>query len=421
MDAQNLTIPSGSVPECCGIRNGDRAVAGSNLLHDAAAVQAFPVLSRITGNPAYETAAKNYVRDYMVLAQGSDGLLFWGEHRFFNVHSDKQDRGSGVGHHEFLEVSPPWKLMREVNPAATKKFVDAVTTKHSCCASDPAKCGWQFNRHSNNCPTGDAMPWMKHGGLFAMANAVQLTASGESLYKDRALGFGLYHWKKRNMSTNIPPSCPELNCDQTGGKAAAGVAANGLYAYFLYKAYMEAPTQLGELRTVAIDILKIMDKYAWDGTQYHDVISGTGGRIAGAAPQFDLSYGEASALYLGLPAAFIANRTKDPDLRRIAERVAGHMNKQSLPAKPVPMAGAYAIMLNLELYQLTGTAAYLEKAKFFADQSIERTWNGNLFTRLGGDKYYEAKTGAGQLFAALLRLHLVSTGAPDPGLFDWGI
>jgi hypothetical protein len=43
-----------------------------------------------------------------------------------------------------------------------------------------------------------------------------------------------------------------------------------------------------------------------------------------------------------------------------------------------------------------------------------------LFVREAGDRYYEAKSGAGDLLAGLLRLDLrLHPKRQDPGLYDW--
>ena len=71
----------------------------------------------------------------------------------------------------------------------------------------------------------------------------------------------------------------------------------------------------------------------------------------------------------------------------------------------------------------SGDRAMLGEARKYADTAIERFWyakdGGGLFVRAPKDRYYEAKTGTGDLLAGLLRLHLRATGRKDPPGWDW--
>ena len=85
---------------------------------------------------------------------------------------------------------------------------------------------------------------------------------------------------------------------------------------------------------------------------------------------------------------------------------------------------AFALNLSLDIYDFTKQTGYLDDAKMYAGETIDRFWVknpvGGLFVRESGDPYYEAKLGAGDLLAAFTRLHIhTNRYAADPKLYDW--
>ena len=77
--------------------------------------------------------------------------------------------------------------------------------------------------------------------------------------------------------------------------------------------------------------------------------------------------------------------------------------------------------INLDLFDLTADKEYLNAAQVFAGRAIEELWKNGMFARQsGGDPYYEAKLGIGDLLAAFFRLHL--SLHPEMSLtnnYDW--
>ena len=87
-------------------------------------------LSNLTGDPKYKNAAKEAI-DYMFKNHRSaNGLLYWGGHTFIDLASDTRAYGFDANSHELKNHFPFYDLMWEVDPAATKLYLQAVWNAH---------------------------------------------------------------------------------------------------------------------------------------------------------------------------------------------------------------------------------------------------------------------------------------------------
>jgi len=79
-------------------------------------------LSAATGDPKYRQAAVDAVRYAFKHLQDRAGLLYWGGHAYYDALEDKHPGGV----HELKHHYPYYELMWQVDPDATRRFIEAV-------------------------------------------------------------------------------------------------------------------------------------------------------------------------------------------------------------------------------------------------------------------------------------------------------
>lgn len=420
IDARTLTVPASGVPAPAGVRESDRAVGGCNLYHDAVTLRVFRVLSALSGDGRYRDAAGEYMRFALqALPGGETGLLAWGEHLYYDFFRDAvaAERRS----HELLEWTPPWPELWETNPGAVAKAIAGL--RYHYYADDPRAlynrhAGWGTPLHQK--PGGQ--PWIKHSGLYAYSFLFLHRKTGETRWLDWARGAADLYWNRRDPQTGLTLSC--IDDPRPGSRnASSGMV---YLAYWLLKGYHEDPRRK-EMRDRAVAYLKAYDRHFYDARRegYRQLVSPQGQPVNDdLTPPWHFAYGESSILPLGRVAAYFARTEKEPAALEMAGRIHRIARKTAVPEKVSIEGLGFALNLALDLYDLTGKKAYLEDARHYADLAIGRFWveapGGGLFVREPGDRYYEAKTGAGDAVAGLLRLHLrLNPKLKDPGLYDW--
>jgi hypothetical protein len=424
IDVESYEVPRSAdqVPTVPGVRESDRAVGGCNLYLDTPTLHVFRVLSALLGEPKYEQAVQQYLRDYLTNCQSPEtGLLAWGEHLYYDLYEDRvvAERKS----HELLGSTPPWDLLWQVDPAATARAIAGL--RYHFRAADPAAEEWLFNRHANWATPGytpkDGQPWIKHSALYAHAFSFLHAKTGDPRWQRYAEGSGDLYWNHRNPQTNLTESCIG---DRRRTSRHASMGGTALLSYFLLKAYDADPTNRAA-REHALAMLKAFNQYAWDAEKrrYREHLTVDGAPVPGPeeASPFTFAYGGGSTvLLLGRAAAYAARTQQDDQCREMAARAAAIVNASPIPEALIPESAGYAVHLYLDLYDLTKDPSYLHQARKTADVAVERLWAGGLFRRLAGDKYYESKLGPGELASALLRLAIrLERKQQDPGVYDW--
>ena len=87
-------------------------------------------LSNLTGDPKYKNAAKEAIAYMFKNYRSKNGLLYWGGHTFIDLESDTRVYGFDTDSHELKNHFPFYDLMWEVDPAATKLYLQAVWNAH---------------------------------------------------------------------------------------------------------------------------------------------------------------------------------------------------------------------------------------------------------------------------------------------------
>ena len=100
----------------------------SNLATQQNLFRVFDGLTRLTGDPKYHDAAVAAIRYAFANLVDDNGLLCWGGHAMYDAGGDRLV-GEGPKH-ELKHHYPYYELMWEVDPAATKRFIEAFWNSH---------------------------------------------------------------------------------------------------------------------------------------------------------------------------------------------------------------------------------------------------------------------------------------------------
>jgi len=83
-------------------------------------------LSTITGDPKYREAAMQAIKYAFEHLRSSSGLIYWGHFAAYDASADKK----WGNYHVFKLHYPYYELMWEVDPSATKRFIEAYWSAH---------------------------------------------------------------------------------------------------------------------------------------------------------------------------------------------------------------------------------------------------------------------------------------------------
>ena len=130
--------------------NGDRWIL-SNLASQQNLFRTLDSLSKITGDPKYKQAAMDAIEYAFENLMTPNGLLHWGGHQAYDAAAD---RPCGRRIHEFKCFYPHYDLMWEVDPKATKRFIEAFWSGHILDWSNLS-----LNRHASDMTGPLNKPW----------------------------------------------------------------------------------------------------------------------------------------------------------------------------------------------------------------------------------------------------------------------
>ncbi len=134
-------------------REGEEWVL-SNLATQQTLFRTLDGLSRVTGDARYRQAAVRALRYAFDNLQHPGGLLYWGGHYCYDALGDRLVGESET--HELKRNFPYYELMWEVDPDATRRYIEAVWNGHIL--------DWEtldFNRHAKYRPHR-VTPWKEH-------------------------------------------------------------------------------------------------------------------------------------------------------------------------------------------------------------------------------------------------------------------
>ena len=119
--------------------------------------------------------------------------------------------------------------------------------------------------------------------------------------------------------------------------------------------------------------------------------------------------------------AFFAKHVPDGEFLQFARRTTDLVNDTPIWDKTLAEELGAAVLVNIDLYELTRSKTYLKHAPRYGDYAMNNLWNGKMFARMAGDQFYESKMNV-NILAALLRLHIaLDPDVEDPRIWDWSL
>jgi pectate lyase len=192
--------------------DGRKAVI-SNLATQQNLMRVLAALSRLTGEPKYMERAKANFRYYFDNLHDQNGLLYWGGHSFVDLQSGEVVApGPNQSTHELKNVLPYYELMREVDAAATARFIRAFWNAH---VYDWSRL--EIGRHGQysqapgalwESPFASPEPFIKTRGLSFLNAGNDLIYSGAFLYMLTGES-GALEWSKRLAAQYVKARHPQ--------------------------------------------------------------------------------------------------------------------------------------------------------------------------------------------------------------------
>jgi hypothetical protein len=456
LDVNTRSCPQNPLPleeQWRVIRRERRNPAGANLFTDQPLINSMFLMSELTGNKAYSTAANNYIDYYLKNLVDKKGLFWWGGHRHYDVYQDKMT-GHLLNWHEIHGgIQIQWERLWLVNPDAVKKEIEAI---------------WQWqvinketgetNRHDDGLQGCD-FPFTS--GSMIDAFAFLYTKTKDTVWLDRAKLLANYFWNLRNKDTNLVAERPNAGSSRFDGSAFA-TDITGPYCHSLLKTYLRTKEDM--FKEQAIAYLAAYNKYGFDkqSGKFWGALKLDGSPIPGPRlpassepeqfwnaqqyaqyePRGYLDLWEPYILGSEFPIetaqcyAFAYRITKNPEMLVAAERFADCIEKTPTEANETEISwyaeykktfgkqGTYAdkyggtISFFIDMHALTGKQKYLEFAQKFADEAVTKLYVNGMFKGHPAKPYYESIDGVGCLLYSLAELDQVLKGKTQKLDFD---
>ncbi len=175
------------------------APRGSTLYWDQPTVVAAHAVSGLTGHPRHAAAATAYIRAFLDRCVAPDGMFRWGNHIYYDIFDEKVV--VFPDYHELRPLTPAWDLFHRVDPAATIRYLRAMTRRH---VVDPVSGG--FNRHDD---ARRDHAFLEAGGVLveSLAWLYRVTGADEDLELARRIA--AYSFAHRHPATGLVPNEPD--------------------------------------------------------------------------------------------------------------------------------------------------------------------------------------------------------------------
>ncbi len=422
-------IPAGSA-EDPGVWNNHFEVAGyqpycQNLLSDLGLLDLLRTLTRVTGDPKYDQARRDYL-DYVLnhTRDPRSGYIPWGEHVGYDIVHGAIHVGDVKYWHEVKAYNVPWDQLWEINPDATRHEIETAFHNHIC---DEAT--FAFNRHAamDGRPNAGAMgpcSLLSSAGLYMDAWCWLYKKTGDPKFLEWAGKMDALVAARRSKDTGLIPTDEDTRKEAMVYGEAAG------YAPYLFIAAGILGEEGSAFRDEAIDYILAYDKYAYtpkrDDTGkpgYHDAVNTRTGEplsLNGVRYMEPWKWTD-NHQQAGMIAAAMAigyEATGDIRLQALFDRSLAVMDIPGAVASGGPLLSCDAAGAITSLVHVAGRSRdtkYLDAAGPLVDFGLDKNRKNGFFTtgKAGCENYYCSRTGSGTLAMAVLAYALAANGQWD--------
>ncbi len=429
LDRKTMNLPSGAVlerlsklkRESWGIRPHDRMLTGANPMHDQNLYQVMVALSQVTGDARYAAEADKTLAWFFEHGQSpATGLMAWGEHIGWDFKTESIiDKPAGTTH-EYFRPWVLWDRCFKLAPKPAKAFALGVW-QHQI--GDQAT--GNFSRHAryDKHGPGTNSEYPRHGGFYIATWASAYRHTKDPVFCKAIETLVTYFTKRRSPKTDAipaesasrskgemmwPQSNLSLAIDLWDGAACmpdALAATMRDVAARTDKVFLRLPHDLGPngkgfnkiASTHTLDVRK------WGARGAYTDLWATG-------------YGDATDATIGNLCMLRYRQVKlDGYKRLVVDAARRYLTAEPDIAFPIyPGTLGDVIFLLLAGHELTGDAAFLDRADVMADRAIAMFFEPGCSLPKASSKHdhYEAITRADTLAMALLKLWIVRN-TPD--------
>lgn len=385
-----------------------RNANGSNLARDFATLGGLYHLSNLTGNESYRRAANDYLTYFLAhCVSPTTGLFAYGEHMSYNVVRDT------VEHHRHeLEIPIPlltemWRLA----PDVMQRYTEAIWNYHIY-----DKETFFYDRHGNYY-TGEfddlsvRGAWIKHAGLYANIFIAAYAQTGQTKYLDWARKISAIYSEHAHPKTG-------LVTDNLLDQSAVVCSQNPLLAWYLLKTSQFADDNF--ILIAGMNFLRAFTEYAYnpaDQTFYAGLSIADGKPAASDRQAIWESIGPAIITARACVLAF--RKSEEKFFLDRALKYATYIRNNAPTSTTPPGNIGNAIQFFLDMYEVNQASLFLNEARKLAQYAIANYFENGLIKASPDGFVYSAKSGAGELFAALVNLYEIETNldfhwkAPD--------
>lgn len=415
-----------------GQRDGDRAMSGSNLIHDQPLLRTMNALSAIPGKENYAKEVDRYLERFATHCTNTvTGLFPWGEHSFWNLIDDciGTTRGEGNAIHDHLRKVPVWiwEKLAGYNPKCVQRFADGIEYHWVDCEPREYIRHAPIEKKEHYKQGGRSCDFPRHSGLYLidLAFAYAIEQRQETLERIQALLD--YWWQKKDKNGLLqiesrspvdaeafyqklnPPQTISLAVslldagdiiEETDAKIAETMRQRGV-AYL--NGFLSAPHEPEKglfVGSCMMNTYEVTEKMTIWGSKYGSTFAGTTALMCVAA----------------------FRKTNDGRYLEWAEAAGREYLKDSFPpvpgdssnsgsaeAKHVPAGDAgYALGLLADLYDITGDDSWIKGAMKLADQMTGIYLDKDLPRGASGIDWYESQLGPAFLLHGLARVALLA-------------
>jgi hypothetical protein len=408
-----------------GIRNHDRALLGSNPMHQENLYQVLYALSDITGEARYAEEADKALTFFFEHAQSTEtGLFSWGEHLFWNFNTESwcsSGANNPTGTHEFFRPWLLWEKSFALSPDPCRKFALGLW-EHQI--GDP-RTG-NFSRHASYLTHGPRTnsEYPRHGGFYLATWGHAYAQTKDPVFLKAIDRLHSYFEGRRNPKSGVIPS---ESAERSQGTRVWPMSNLSL-AVDLWEVADLAPDDLGpKLRESARRIDEIFLATP------HDLSEGGKGFVSLAVADTLESAGSWTTPWVGgyglISDAGVANicllrfkQNGEARLWNLAHAAAKrYLSAEPDTSKPLyPGAVADAVDLLVEVYGITKEEAFLKRAEALSAMAVAVFFEGSPLPKASSlHDHYEAITRGDSLAMVLLKTWLARHPQGDAVQLVW--